>query len=372
VVNVVHVTPTYFSHDSVIGGAERYVLNVMKSVRSVAGEHVSQSIISFGEQPKKFVVDDFPIQVLKSFEGRPSSMRVMGAGFRSALTFADVVHIHQSMTPFGVSALCHSESLGIPSVTTDLGGGHSKIMYAGGGLDLSGHVVSISDYAAQSISVSPHVAHTVILGPVDTQFWSPSGPLTRQSDRALCVGRILPHKGIERIIEALPGGMRLRVVGENYDSNYFEFLCRVAVDKSVDFVHGLSDDQLKLEYEKAGVYVQASTSEDYLGRHVIKPELMGLTTIEAMSMGLPTIVSDAGSLAEVVSGNKWARVFSSVTELQIALREFQQDLWEFSPRDNSQGIRDFAIKRFGFETVGEKLSSIYQEMRPLPRLAVVT
>ena len=52
----------------------------------------------------------------------------------------------------------------------------------------------------------------MILGGVDTQTFSPD-PAAARIDRPLFVGRILPHKGVADLVNALPDGMTLDVIG---------------------------------------------------------------------------------------------------------------------------------------------------------------
>ena len=95
---------------------------------------------------------------------------------------------------------------------TDLGGG---------GWDVSAYVstdrwfhahLHISEYSRHISNHDGKPWARVILGGVDTAKFSPDSPASR-SNRALFVGRLLPHKGIADLIEALPETIALDIVG---------------------------------------------------------------------------------------------------------------------------------------------------------------
>src|SRR5207247_1366375 len=92
--------------------------------------------------------------------------------------------------------------------------------HGGGGWDISGYVstdrwyhgrLHVSEYS-RSLSSQPASprAH-VILGGVDTNQFSPD-PSVARSEGALFVGRLLPHKGVNYLVEGLPPGMPLAIV----------------------------------------------------------------------------------------------------------------------------------------------------------------
>jgi glycosyltransferase involved in cell wall biosynthesis len=135
----------------------------------------------------------------------------------------------------------------------------------------------------------------------------------------LALGRIIPHKGFERTIRALPRGLSLDIVGQAYDAAYFAFLRQCAEGRDVRFHTDLDDAAVREHMARAGLFVHASTHVDYLGRFSHKPELLGLAPLEALSCGLVTLVSDAGSLAEL-GRLPGCFVFRSDAELAELLR----------------------------------------------------
>jgi glycosyltransferase involved in cell wall biosynthesis len=359
---VAHLSPTYFSNESVVGGGERYVLNLAKSIRA-ASEHsateVVSTIYSVGTPPREFEVDGISTRLLGNLARNQDLMRAIPEGLGREIQSFDLIHIHQGLTEFGsyVAAIC--ASVGVPFVITDLGGGHTDLMLRGGGADIASGILSISQYAAGLVPRPPGVPHQAVVGPVDVDIFAPRDGVARRQDLVLCVSRILPHKGIDRVIRALPPGMSLRVVGTKYDDRYYADLMHLARSSSVEFVFDVDDDELVEHYREAGVFVQASTHLDMYGRAVSKPELMGLTTIEAMATGTAVITSDAGSLPELATDPRFSRVFSTHDELRTYLTEVLTGSW---PDPSAPRLaREHVLANYALEEVGKRVIALYEQ-----------
>ena len=362
-IRVAHLTPAYFSPDSVVGGGERYVYYLAQSLRAVAG--FESCVITIGADDKQFEHDGISVRVLHNESPLSGPMAGFSAALCRELRGFDLVHVHQSLTIFGAYTIAIVRSLGIPAVGTDLGGGEEALMIGKRGVELLDGVVSISDYAHSLISGVFSGPAEVLIGPADTDLFQPSSRVTADRRRVLCVGRILPHKGIDRIIAALPPRLHLVVAGRVYDEAYYELLCRMADGKDVRFVHDADDEALLGLYRSAGLFVQASTVCDVYGNTVIKPELMGLTTLEALACGLPVAVSDAGSLPELVPDPRFGRVFSGREELSAILRDFVDGVWP-GP-DAGSLARTHVLEHHGMVTIGRRLAEFYRTVLAHPR-----
>ena len=105
-------------------------------------------------------------------------------------------------------------------------------------------------------------------------------------------------------------------------------------------------------------FVQASCTEDVYGNIAPKTELMGLTTIEAMSCGLPVIVSaDGGSLPELVTNPRFGAVFKDEAELGTLLRRHQAGLWPSTGA--SAAARAHVVSAYGLAAYGRRLADFY-------------
>lgn len=342
---IAHLTPTYFGADSVVGGGERYVANVAKAIRHTAaikGYPVEQAIISIGKSDQLFLQDGIVVRLLKNESASPSLMECYSQFLWDEIADFDLIHVHQSLTTFGAYASVLTRSSHRALVMTDLGGGHHPVMVGGRGLDLADGVISISNFAHSLIASSYSGLSLIAVGPIDVDTFRPNQPWDKDRKSIICVSRIMPHKGIDRIVRALPPGLSLTIVGNVYHDPYYALLKELANGKDVAFVHDASDEELVELYRQAGAFAQGSTSKDVYGTVVRKTELMGLTTLEAMSCGLPVIVSDGGSLPELVPNETIGRVFHNDDELAAQLIEFRDGVWpnDFSAEAAHQHVAD--------------------------------
>ncbi|MGH9308357.1 MAG: glycosyltransferase family 4 protein, partial [Vicinamibacterales bacterium] len=210
---------------------------------------------------------------------------------------ATVVHCHQQHVLASSLSALMTRLRRRRVFATDLGGG---------GLDVStylstdswyhGHL-HISEYSRHVAGHDANRRARVILGGVDTVKFSPGH---ERGDSVLFVGRLLPHKGVHDLIDAIPPGVSLRIVGRTMDAEYLNSLRARAAGKSVAFLHETGDEQLVEEYRRALCVVLPSVYTAPDGRHTLVPELLGQTLLEGMACGRPVICTDVASLPEVV------------------------------------------------------------------------
>lgn len=316
-----------------------------------------QTIFALGKEEASFFEGGIPVRILPNESQSPNPMSGISGRLWKELASFDLIHVHQSLTDFGAFCAVVAKSLGKHLVMTDLGGGENALMLDGRGLELADAVISISRYAHSLIATKYMGRHEILMGPVDTDRFSPgSGPSDARRS-AICVSRILPHKGIDRVIAALPDDMSLRVVGRIYHEPYLKRLKDLSKGKRVEFIHDASDDDLVEMYRASGVFVQASTSKDCYGNVVRKPELMGLTALEAMSCGLPAVLSDTGSLPELVPDSTFGIVFRSHDELARLFNDFLKGTWPHP--DAARKARSHVMNHYSLNAVGLRLADFY-------------
>jgi glycosyltransferase involved in cell wall biosynthesis len=177
---------------------------------------------------------------------------------------------------------------------------------------------------------------------------------------ALLVGRLLPHKGILQVIDAIDSNTPLHVVGRPYDPAYLEQLRRAAEGKSVQFILNSDDDELHRQYAGANVVLQPSlpsgeTSQD-------KSELLGLVTLEAMATAKPVIVTRVGSLPELVLDGKTG--FIVAAHDPAALREKILILVKDSALSQSMGraARRHVESEFTWDKAAERGMDLYRRL----------
>ncbi|MFX1802694.1 glycosyltransferase family 4 protein [Paraburkholderia sp. A1RO-5] len=353
---IAHLTPAYFSPDSVVGGGERYVYYLAQALRTAGG--FEQCVFTIGPDDGLFAQDGIPVRIFRNESQTHGAMNGFSSALWRELSGFDLVHVHQSLTLFGAYTLAIVKSLGIPAIGTDLGGGENTLMLNRRGMELLDGVISISQYAHRLISSYFSGRHEIVIGPVDTDRFAPDSRVTKSPRAVLCVSRIMPHKGIDRVIAALPSELSLTVIGRVYHDAYYDLLRTMSMGKDVRFVHDADDNDLLCHYRSSALFVQASTARDIYGTTVGKPELMGLTTLEAMSCGLPAVVSDTGSLPELVPDRRFGRVFSGHAELTSIFEDIVDGKW---PTPGAAVLaRSHVVQQHGMDAIGKRLSLFYR------------
>lgn len=295
--HVVHLVPAPFAGDGVVGGAERYAWELARAM----AKRARVTLVTFGDKPKDQSDGDLRIRVLgPPWYVRGQRTNPMSLKLFSALRDASVIHCHQQHVLASSVAAAFARIRGHRVFVTDLGGG---------GWDISGYLstdrwfhghLHVSEYSRQVFANAANARARVILGGVDVQKFSPDAGATRAGE-VLFVGRLLPHKGVNYLIEALPPGLRLRLVGPAPDPRHLADLRRLATGKPVTFEHDLNDAALVRAYRSALCIVLPSVYRTMYGQETRVPELLGQTLLEGMSCGTPALATNVASLPEVVS-----------------------------------------------------------------------
>jgi glycosyltransferase involved in cell wall biosynthesis len=294
---VLHIVPALFDTCfGVIGGAERYALEL---ARQMANE-MPTTLVTFGEETRNESIGHLSIRVLgKPWYVRGQRTNPVSASLIGEIRKVDIVHCHQQHVLSSSLAAIVGRLIRNRVFVSDLGGGGWDVSaYVSTDRWYRGHL-HISDYSRR---VSGHTnqprAH-VIYGGVDTTKFSPNEGVTRNG-KALFVGRLLPHKGVDDLIRALPPEMALEIIGQPYDKRFVDDLKSLASDKRVTMRHECDDGALVQSYREAMCVVLPSVYKDKYGHETKVPELLGQTLLEGMACGAPVICTDVASMPEVV------------------------------------------------------------------------
>jgi len=197
---VAHLVPAPFGAGGVVGGAERYALELARAMAT----RVPVTLVTFGDQDRRERDGALNVRVIgqpwyvRGQRTNPVSVRLF-----AALRDAAVVHCHQQHVLASSLAAVYSRMSGRRVFATDLGGG---------GWDVSGYVstdrwfhghLHISEYSRRVFGHATNPRARVILGGVDTAKFAPD-PTVPRSGEVLFVGRLLPHKVTRHIIPARP------------------------------------------------------------------------------------------------------------------------------------------------------------------------
>jgi glycosyltransferase involved in cell wall biosynthesis len=351
------MTPLYFDEASYLGGGERYPLNLAKAV-AMTGEYEVE-IVSYGEASSvRDLAPGVRLRVLASASRRAGGERLSWEVI-SAVRDVELVHLHQIFCRPSEVALLTAKLLHRRLCATDHGGATSWLGSSLRALDLVDQIVSQSDFAASLLADFTENPIRVVHGGVDDTFFAPPAEASAR-DGVVFVGRLLPHKGIDRLIAALPPGLPLTVCGRPYDARYFAFLKALAVGKQVEFITVAGDDDVRDLYRRAIAVVLPSVYVDCYGNPHPWPELMGFSVMEGMACGAPAICSRVGGMPEYVEHGSTGFVFDELAELTASLERLAADP-ELVGR-MGRAAREGVEKRFGLAVAGASLRSIYDEL----------
>src|SRR5919202_72970 len=307
---VVHVAPTLFGPNGIFGGGERYPLEL----------------------------------------GR-------------ALARRDVVHTHHMRSASSRAAAVNARIRRIPTAVTDhglAGGDWFRLLPR-----LFDRFRTVSAYSARQLG-APASRTRVVYGGADPMRFSPDPELGRRG--VLFVGRLTPHKGIDRLIEAMPEGVQLRVVGSaGHDptppeSGYPELLRRLAARRLVEFLGAVPDADLPALYRSAHVLALPSVHVTCYGRQVAVSELLGLAAIEAMASGTPVVASRLGGLPEVIEDGVTGFLVEpgNIDELRARLAEVLGDR-RFAEQ-LGRNARERVLETFTWDACAERCLAAYSEL----------
>jgi glycosyltransferase involved in cell wall biosynthesis len=322
---IAYLTPLYFDEESCLGGGERYPLNLAIGVVEGSGGAVSVDIISYGSRALERVLrPGVTLRVLKAANRPRNPLDVVSWDLPAAVAGADLVHVHMIYTRSNEMGVLVAKQQGKPVVMTDHGGLSSTLGLDLGILELADRIIAYSDFGASLYPTRRPIE--VIKGGVDGGLFTPPEPGRRPArDRVLYVGRLLPHKGIDTLIEALPPELPLTVCGRPYHDAYFQRIRALAQDKRVEFVTDGDDATILDLYRRAWVNVLPSVYRDCFGNSHVAPELMGFTLLEAMACGTPAICSRVAAMPEFVRDGETGFVYDTPRELTARLLNLAGD-----------------------------------------------
>jgi glycosyltransferase involved in cell wall biosynthesis len=281
----------------------------------------------------------------------------------TALGETDVVHAHHlRSTPSRLAAIV-ARLRRRATVVTDhgLGGGD----WFGILPLLFNHHLAVSHYSASLLDFPP-AKTTIIYGGADPRRFA---PLTDGARRGvLFVGRLTPHKGIDRLIAALPRHASLTIAGtgghdpEPPECDYPSHLRRLARGRPVRFAGAVDDATLAGLYRRAAVVAVPSVEVTCYGRTIAVSELLGLTAIEAMASGTPVVASRLGGLAEIIVDGETGFLVApgDTDELGARLQELLAD--PARARRMGAAARHLMLERYTWDACARRCLVAYHQL----------
>jgi phosphatidylinositol alpha-mannosyltransferase len=217
--------------------------------------------------------------------------------------------------------------------------------------------LAVSDAARRTVAAHFPGNYEVVPNAIEVdRFAASAAPPALMSDRrryVLCVGRLEPRKGLDRLLQAMAivrqhsPCAQLVVVGEGPDRAAIEAQAR-ELDVNVLFAGRVGDDALPGFYQAADVVCAPALGD----------ESFGIVLLEAMAAGRPIVASNIAGYAELLGPARCARL-ADVDDPASLAREICAVL------DNPTLARTLgergavAARQYDWSVVAKRLEEIY-------------
>ncbi len=360
---------------------------ILRLARALAGEGVNVRVVAPGASgltahesldgvavdrfryaPRRFETlaygGNMAEQVRDSWSAKVTLVGFLGAEFQAGVHAnrefqPQVVHAHWWF-PNGLAATWVARMAGVPLVTTL----HGTDVRMARNISMSRpafrHVLQhsatvtavsrwLADEAQSIVSIRPP---TVAPMPVATELFTPAPPGSR-AKRLLVVGRLMPQKGIDVLLDALallPGDVGLDIVGDGPDRARLEARAAALGSNERIVFHGaVKQFALPPFYQRALALVVPSVDEG-----------LGLVAVEAQLCETPVIAFDSGGLPDVVQHDRTGLLVKERTP--AALAAAVRGLLDRDDHGAALGGagRLHALATFAPESVARKYADIYR------------
>jgi len=371
---IVQVSPWFLPH---LGGVESHVHSISTELARRGHEVEVLTSRQGKEVPEKETMDGFKVTRLKPFATllrTPIVTRTKGA-LREMN--ADIFHAHsppplsayytskvaaEKRAPFVLTYHCDIEIPGVFGLVIEeiyrrsLG---TRTMRRANRI-----IVTTETYAATSRAIWKY-SPVVIPNPVDYEFFRPDIDgsevrsdlgLKKGQQIVLWVGRVVPHKGIENLVEASKYVENARFIIGGWGP-HLPAIRRLAksfdVEDRVIFSGRLARSELPRYYAACDVFVLPSVS---------RLEAFGIVALEAMSSGKPVVVTDMPGVREVVSDGVEGLLCEPLNAEDLA-EKINRLLADPVLRSRmGRAGRKKVSAEFGIRRVVDKLEAVYKEV----------
>jgi glycosyltransferase involved in cell wall biosynthesis len=300
---VMHTTSPY----GTVGGMETVFGHLARSLRAAGHE-----VTTLHDGPRVEPVGEgawaVPLEVLRTWRRLPRP----GSVWRTARSYAalrrllrrlrpDVVHVH----------FVGGEAAYFLALRRALG---FRVVLTGHGSDLRRHYHAVSRFVQPRVLRAADVV-TVVSDPLADRVRELSGreavvipngvdlgvwgalPRAPERGRVVVVGRLVPVKGHDVLLDALPAvrarvsEVRLVVVGEGGEGPALRQRAeRLGVADAVEWAGALAPEGVREQFARAAAFVLPSRGEG-----------MPMALLEAMAAGVPAVASAVGAVPELLA-----------------------------------------------------------------------
>ncbi len=279
---VVYIAPAYFNAESILGGGERFA----EELALAMSRYLKVELISFGQNNKVVSLsDNLNLYIFRRWNKK--ILNPFNPFFLRRLKGADIIHCHQYMIYATKLAIIFARVFKKKLFVSDLGMASVEPAWYFDWSRWIDKFLLISKFSEKFLE-RHQGPKEVIYGGVDIEKYKPA---LQKQNKVLFVGRLLPHKGVDYLIKAMPEGVELDIVGQPYDPGYYELLKELARGKRVNFFHDLTDKEIAGKFSAAGIFVSPVVYEN---------ELFSLVFLEAMASGCACIGTSVGGIPEII------------------------------------------------------------------------
>lgn len=195
----------------------------------------------------------------------------------------------------------------------------------------------------------------LVLHGIDHLQFRPMPQIKRRDDLIVaCASADVPLKGLIYLIRAYAEllktrpNLKLRVIGRLREGNTSDELRDLGIVDKVEFVGGITDEEITEIYNEATIAISPSVYEGF-----------GFPCGEAMSCGTPVIATNGGSLPEVVGDAGIVVQHSNPAALANAIATLLDDP-EARARLGRAG-RERILAKFKWERAAREVTDIYRQ-----------
>ena len=280
----------------------------------------------------------------------------------------DVIHAHW-LIPQGWIAQRFSKKFNIPYVVTSHGGDLFGLQ--GHGLtQIKKHVAenatamtvvsqAMKDYLEQ-MSIHPKILEVIPMGVELQHRFTPNVNVQRHKNELLFVGRLVPKKGLNFLLDTLPilirerPELRLNIVGFGpEESTLRQQVTQLNLEKYVNFLGALSQDKLPELYHQATLFVAPFVRADNGDQEGLPVALM-----EAIGCGCPAVVGHVAGIEDLL-GEDIQHIAVNPHNIQELASAILNALDEPElATERAMRIRNNALKRIDWDSVANAYAHI--------------
>ncbi|KKP67394.1 MAG: Glycosyl transferase group 1 [Candidatus Moranbacteria bacterium GW2011_GWE2_35_164] len=171
------------------------------------------------------------------------------------------------------------------------------------------------------------------------------------------MGRLVKHKGAHHLIEAfkkldmeskISNNFKLVIVGDGFytDDYVHELKDSARNNENIIFTGSLTGEELNGIFANAGLFVQPSETEG-----------LSISLLEAMSYGVPVLISDIQENLDVAGEVAQSFKTNNVTDLKKKLDKLING--KNNPEIDIEGAKKLIENKYNWEIISQKTISLY-------------